>query len=425
MVQLEKLSFLISLSVISVILVVYIFIFTLNHNYVVGITEKSINATSTLEPYNNSKVGVSIEHPTDWKVVNIKNGFQIVKEDDVVYVEIRRNNLDSSNANLEQYVDDDIKDRSSSREQFELLKKTQSTISGNLPAYKALYTFLKTKNQKDFSAQGKTDKILRIWTFSEGSAYKIAYVSEEDKYDQYLPTAEKIIKSFKIKGSEKGAEVKSAKGGAGAATSIPKSENNTLEEINRKYLKQAGPENVSSAATNESVMTAGGTGEASPNQGNVIEPSEAGYQTYENSTLGIKMQYPSNWKVEGFADRVRFVSPKEDTNDKYVQTIDLFTYPSMSLNQAVESLTNYYKTSLTNFTITGSPHASVGANSSSVSFFYTYNDNNTGPVRSMDFIVSPEASRKTYLFTFRDGDSKFQSDLPEAQKITDSIKFLK
>jgi hypothetical protein len=416
----EKISFLVSL---SIIVIVYIFVLTLNYNYVVGITENSNSTTSRLEPYNNSKVGVSIEHPADWKVVNLKNGFQVVKEDDVVYVEIRRDNLDFSNTNLKQYVDDDIKDRSSSREQFEILNKTQSTISGNLPAYKALYTFLKTKNQKDFSAEGKTDKILRIWTFSEGNAYKIAYVSEEDKYDQYLPTAEKIIKSFKINSSEKGPEVKSAK--AGAATSSPKSENNTLEEINRKYLEQAGPENLSSAVTNESVMTAGGTGEASPNHGNVTEPSEAGYQNYENSTLGIKMQYPSNWKVEGFADRVRFVSPKEDTNDKYAQSINLFTYPPMSLNQAVESLTKYYNTSLINFTIIGSPDASVEANSSSVPFFYAYNDNNAVPVKSMDFIVSPEGSGKTYLFTFSDEDSKFQRDLPEAQRIIDSIKFLK
>jgi hypothetical protein len=420
----EKISFLVSL---SVIVIVYIFVFTLNYNYVAGIPENSNSTTSRLEPYSNSKVGVSIERPTDWKVVNLKNGFQVVKEDDIVYVEIRRDNLDFSNTNLKQYVDDDIKDRSSSREQFELLNKTQSTISGNLPAYKALYTFLKTKNQKDFSAEGKTDKILRIWTFSEGNAYKIAYVSEEDKYDQYLPTVEKIIKSFKIKGSEKGAEVKSAEGRTGAATSSPKSENNTLEEINKKYPEQAGLGNISSPVTNESVMTGGGTrtGEALSTQGNITGPQEAGYQIYENSTLGIKAQYPFNWKVEGFTDSVGFLSPKEDTNDKYAQRIDLFTYPSMSLNKAVESLTNYYKTSLTDFTITGSPHASAGANSSSVSFFYTYNDNNTGPVRSMDFIVSPEGSDKTYLFTFRDEDSKFQRDLPEAQKIIDSIKYLK
>jgi hypothetical protein len=207
----------------------------------------------------------------------------------------------------------------------------------------------------------------------------------------------------------------------------PKGENNNLESIYNKYFEQGGPatSNTTSPRTNESLITSGGARETPSGQSNLTVPLEARYQTYENSTLGIKMQYPSNWKVEGFRDSLRFVSSKEDTNDKYIQTIDLFTYPNMSLNQAVDSLTNYYNTSLTNLTIIGSPHASVGANSSSVSLFYAYNDNTTGAVKSMDFIVSPEGSDKTYLFTFRDEASKFQRDLPEAQKIKDSIKFLK
>jgi hypothetical protein len=420
MVKLEKYSFLLGL---SVIIFVYIFIFTLNYNYAAGITEKDFNATSTLELYNNSKIGVSLEHPTDWKPANLKNGFQLVKEKDVVYLEIRRNNLESSGTDLGQYVDEDIKDRSSSRQQFEMLNKTPSTISGNLPAYKAIYTFLKTKNQKDFSTEGKTDKILRIWTLSQGNVYMVAYVSAEDKYDLYLPTAEKIINSFKINGLEKNADVMGAK--TGAAKTSPKSENSNLEEINKKYLEQAGGANTTSPRTNESLITSGGARETPSGQDNVTVPLEAGYQTYENSTLGIKMKYPSNWKIEGLGDSLRFISSKEDTNDKYIQTIDLFTYPNMSLNQAVDSLTNYYNTSLTNFTIIGSPHASVGANASSVSLFYSFDEGNTGPVRAMDFIVSPEGSDKTYLFTFRDEASKFQRDLPEAQKIIDSIKFMK
>lgn len=207
----------------------------------------------------------------------------------------------------------------------------------------------------------------------------------------------------------------------------PKSENNSLESIYNKYFEQGAPatSNTTSPRTNESLITSGGNRETPSGQNNLTVPLESAYQTYENSTLGIKMQHPSNWKVEGFRDSLRFVSSKEDTNDKYIQAIDLFTYPNMSLNQAVDSLTNYYNKSLTNFTIIGSPHASVGANSSSITLFDSYNDNTTRAVKSMDFIVSPEGSDKTYLFTFRDEASKFQRDLPEAQKIIDSTKFMK
>jgi micrococcal nuclease len=150
------------------------------------------------QSYSNSKLGISLKHPTDWKVGNLKNGIQLIKEKNGVYVEIRKHNLDSSDVQLKQYAGDDIKDRSSSREDFKLLNITKTTISGNLPAYKALYTFLKTENEKDFTIEGTTNRILRMWTFAENNAYHVAFVADNDKYDVYLPIAEKIIDTLKI-----------------------------------------------------------------------------------------------------------------------------------------------------------------------------------------------------------------------------------
>jgi hypothetical protein len=150
------------------------------------------------QSYTNSKLGISLKHPTDWKVGNLKNGIQLIKEENGVYVEIRKHNLESPDVQLKQYVGDDIKDRSPSREDFKLLNITKTTISGNLPAYKALYTFLKTENEKDFTIEGTTNKILRIWTFAQKNAYHVAYVADKEKYDLYLPMAEKIIDSLKI-----------------------------------------------------------------------------------------------------------------------------------------------------------------------------------------------------------------------------------
>src|SRR4029078_6680975 len=148
--------------------------------------------------YSNNKLGITLEYPADWKVGSLKNGIQVIKEENGVYVEIRKHNLESPDEDLKQYAGDDIKDRSSSREDFKLLNITKATISGDLPAYKALYTFLKTENQKDFTNEGATNKVLRIWTFAEDNAYHVAYVAYDEKYDLYLPIAEKIIDSLKI-----------------------------------------------------------------------------------------------------------------------------------------------------------------------------------------------------------------------------------
>jgi endonuclease YncB( thermonuclease family) len=158
---------------------------------------ESSESTET-QSHSNSKLGITLEHPTDWKVGNLKNGIQLIKEKNGVYVEIRKHNLESEDVQLKQYVGDDIKDRSSSREDFKLLNITKTTISGNLPAYKALYTFLKTENEKDFTTEGATNRILRMWTFAENNAYHVAFVADDDKFDLYLPVAEKIIDTLKI-----------------------------------------------------------------------------------------------------------------------------------------------------------------------------------------------------------------------------------
>ena len=161
-------------------------------------THKTESSSTTLQSYSNSKLGISLKHPTDWKPAYLKNGIQFIKEKNGLYLEIRKHNLESPLVDLKQYVGDDIKDRSSSREGFKLLNITQTTISGNLPAYKAIYTFLKTENQKDFATEGTTNKISRTWTFADGNAYLVAYVADKDNYGLYLPVAEKIIDTLKI-----------------------------------------------------------------------------------------------------------------------------------------------------------------------------------------------------------------------------------
>ena len=144
MVQKEKSSFFI---VLSVIIVVCTLAFILS---VVGIAEDGFSASPTLESYSNSNFGVNLEHPSDWKVAYLKNGFQLIKEKNVVYLEMRKHNLESSSGELEKFVDDDINDRSSSRDDFKLLNKTQTTISGNLPAYKVSIHLFENEKSKGF-----------------------------------------------------------------------------------------------------------------------------------------------------------------------------------------------------------------------------------------------------------------------------------
>jgi hypothetical protein len=234
------------------------------------------------------------------------------------------------------------------------------------------------------------------------------------------------------------------------ATTETESQNKSVEEIYKKYIEPSSAENKTvsepgsaenktvsepGSAENKTVSEPGSAENKTVSQliggpqttENLSQTQETGPQLYDNSKLGIKVSYPAGWekKEEPTGDSVRFFSPREDNNDSYIQTIDLFSYPSISMDQATKSLTNYYNSSLNNFTIEGSPRASVNANFSSVSLNYTFNDDKARLIRSMDLIVSPPSNDKTYLFTFRDEASRFDKDLPEVQRMINSVYFLR
>ena len=221
------------------------------------------------------------------------------------------------------------------------------------------------------------------------------------------------------------------------ATSEPNNDNSG--EFSKKYLEQNGVNKIENMTAATAPITSDNVSISSPEvkpdnitqteTDNITQTeTETGdLQVYENSGFAIRMLYPAGWekKEDLNTESVRFVSPREDKDDKYLQTIDLFIYPSMSLNQATESLKSYYKSSLKNYTASGSPRTSINANYSSVSMNYTYNDPTAGNIRSMDILITPQSSEKTYLVTYRDEASKFESRLLELQKIVDSLKFLK
>ena len=223
------------------------------------------------------------------------------------------------------------------------------------------------------------------------------------------------------------------------ATSEPNDDNNISREFSKKYLEQNGVNKIENRTAATAPITSDNVSISSPEvkpdnitqteTDNITQTeTETGdLQVYENSGFAIRMLYPAGWekKEDLNTESVRFVSPREDKDDKYLQTIDLFIYPSMSLNQATESLKSYYKSSLKNYTASGSPRTSINANYSSVSMNYTYNDPTAGNIRSMDILITPQSSEKTYLVTYRDEASKFESRLLELQKIVDSLKFLK
>jgi hypothetical protein len=155
--------------------------------------------------YQNPTLGISIRHPSDWRIDEIRpNAINLYIQKGIVYVSISSDELDSPmssatsadlNAQLVEYVSSQIDDRRENKEDFTLMESGPVTITGNSPAHKALYTFIKGEEETN---PGETNKVYRIWTIVGDKAYTIAYVSEPNQYDQFLPTFQRMVDSFSI-----------------------------------------------------------------------------------------------------------------------------------------------------------------------------------------------------------------------------------
>ena len=64
-------------------------------------------------------------------------------------------------------------------------------------AQKVVYTF---EREED----GKTNKVMRIWTINEGKLYTLAYIAESNQYDRYLPAFQRMVDSFRLSDSDSG-----------------------------------------------------------------------------------------------------------------------------------------------------------------------------------------------------------------------------
>jgi len=165
----------------------------------VSASSKNTSASS-LQTYSNSKFGVTLEYPFDWTVRDLKNGFQVLSNGETAYLEVRTDDLKGLDKDLKQYADEDIAERKKSRVDLNILSELLPiTISGDKPAYQITYTFKKTEDPHN----GEIQKILRIYSMSNNTVYKIVYVSMSDHFDDYFSRGNEIINSINIADSNK------------------------------------------------------------------------------------------------------------------------------------------------------------------------------------------------------------------------------
>ena len=74
-----------------------------------------------------------------------------------------------------------------------LVESNETKIGNNYTGYRIVFTF------PVIPADLQKTKEMQVWTVNGSRAYVISYFTKIEDYDKYLPTAQKIIDSFRIK----------------------------------------------------------------------------------------------------------------------------------------------------------------------------------------------------------------------------------
>lgn len=146
------------------------------------------------------------------------------------------------------------------------------------------------------------------------------------------------------------------------------------------------------------------------------------FVTYDNSTRGIKIDYPKDWTViDQFG--LGFFSPKENDSDTFREGLLVSKGPhgNQSIDKLAAGVLAIYNSSLPNFKLIESKGLTIHGNPAQ-NLIYTFNPGN-GTIKVLESGATENNS--IYIFQYRAQENKFDSYLPTIQRMIDSFKATK
>ena len=157
--------------------------------------------------------------------------------------------------------------------------------------------------------------------------------------------------------------------------------------------------------------------------------ANAKFLTYENSTLGLKIQYPSNWTKQTARDGIAFVvlpvtrgnnnNPEQFLAKLNVTDIMGFP-PNVPLKAMADRVIDGYRHFLRNFQIKSYDNSTLG-NNNAIKIVYHYSD----PKDNSSFMATDIATIKNdrlYVIQYYTQLPRNQSYLPVLQEMVDSFQ---
>jgi eukaryotic-like serine/threonine-protein kinase len=156
--------------------------------------------------------------------------------------------------------------------------------------------------------------------------------------------------------------------------------------------------------------------------------AENNFLTYENSTLGIKMQYPSSWTKQTAGHGVTFVllSNGEKNSEQFMAKLNATSItgfpPNVPLKALADRVVDGYKHFLRNFKIESYANTTVVGNNG-IKILYTYTDSKNNGFKATDIALIKDD--RLYVIQYYVEASKYQIYLPILQKMIDSFQMIK
>jgi eukaryotic-like serine/threonine-protein kinase len=156
--------------------------------------------------------------------------------------------------------------------------------------------------------------------------------------------------------------------------------------------------------------------------------AENNFLTYENSTLGIKMQYPSSWTKQTAGHGATFVllSNSEKNSEQFMAKLNATSItgfpPNVPLKALADRVVDGYKHFLRNFKIESYANTTVVGNNG-IKIVYTYTDSKNNGFKATDIALIKDD--RLYVIQYYVEASKYQIYLPILQKMIDSFQMIK
>jgi serine/threonine-protein kinase len=164
----------------------------------------------------------------------------------------------------------------------------------------------------------------------------------------------------------------------------------------------------------------------------LAQSAPANLLTYQNSSAGIKLQYPSNWvkqengtRQDTQTDLVTFTPPTINSNASLDITVDditdsVGTTLAQYASDEIGSLKQQFASN--DFKLIESKSSIILAGLPAYRIVYTSVDQNT---TTKDMEIGAIKGGKVYLLTYEAGPNEYDKYLPIALKIIDSFKLIK